>query len=146
LKIYRFKIVNRRDRNNWKILEVAGNMTLYNFAKRIVKVFNFDFDHCFCFTSNLKNPHQPADKLFELFADLDDVENTEGAFGVKGYSIDDAFEKVGDKMLFLFDYGDGWLFDIKCIDNSEEVIRTSRNFWKLIETHGENPEQYPNWD
>lgn len=146
MKIHKFKIVNKRDRKNWKILEVPGNMSLYYFAEKIIKTFGFNFDHCFCFTSNLDNPHKPAKKLFELFVDIDEVENTEGAMGVKKYFITDAFEKTRDKMLFLFDYGDGWMFEVECLDNSEDAIRTTRNYWKLIETHGEDPEQYPNYD
>lgn len=146
MKIFKFKIINKRDKRNWKVLEVPENMSLYTFAEKIIKSFGFDFDHSFCFTSKLDNPSGPAEKLFELFVDLDDVENTEGAKGVRKYFISDAFEKKGDKMLYLFDYGDGWEFLLECLDNTEDVIRTSRNYFKLVESHGEDPEQYPNWD
>ena len=146
MKIYVFKITNKADAKNYKIIEVPENMSLYNFANKIVKSFHFDFDHSFGFSSNLINFYKPAKKLFELFTDLDDVEHTPGAKGVKKYFISDAFDNQGDKMLFLFDYGDNWEFIIECIVNSQQVVNASGNYFKLIEFHGDDPEQYPDYD
>jgi hypothetical protein len=127
------------------VLEVGENMTLYDFAKVIVRSFSFDFDHAFGFSSNLDHFYKPAEKLFELFADLENVEQTPGSKGVKRYFVSDAFEKKGDKMLFLFDYGDDWQFDVSCLDNSEKIHSASRKYYKLIESHGDDPEQYPDY-
>lgn len=49
-------------------------------------------------------------------------------------------------MLFLFDYGDSWHFILECLDDSEKVLKIPRNYYKLYESHGEDPEQYPPLD
>ncbi|MEN8253186.1 MAG: hypothetical protein ABFQ62_02295 [Patescibacteria group bacterium] len=59
--------------------------------------------------------------------------------------MSDLFEK-NKKMLFLFDYGDSWHFILECLDDSEKVLKIPRNYYKLYESHGEDPEQYPPLD
>lgn len=144
MKIYTFKITNKRDKKNTKIVEAPGNMKLEVFAKKIIESFGFDFDHMFAFSSNLTNPYGPAEKLFEAFVDYGD-EATEGAKSVKLFMISDAFEKIGDKMLYLFDYGDGWKFIVEVIEE-KTVMRTSKNMFVLRDSTGDDPEQYPDYD
>jgi len=139
------KITNKRDKANYKILEVSENMTLYKLAEIIVKMFGFYFDHCFGFYDNLENPFD-SKEIYELFTDMDEVEHTSGAKGVqKYYFVSDLFEN-NNKMLFLFDYGDGWEFILEMMDNSQKVLGVPKNYYKLYETHGEDPEQYPDLD
>jgi hypothetical protein len=66
------------------------------------------------------------------------------ARGVKGVPITEAFPKLGKKMLFLFDYGDEWRFiiELKAIQPAEPRAR----YPKVVESVGEAPEQYPEWD
>lgn len=47
-------------------------------------------------------------------------------------------------MMFLFDYGDEWLFLLECmkISDSIEKIRYPR----IIEKVGKEPKQYPDYD
>jgi hypothetical protein len=103
MQLIKLKVINKRDIKNFKILEVPGNMTLYKFAEVIVKSFGFYFDHCFGFYDNFDNPSKST-KIFELFTDLEDVEHTPNAKGVKKYYfVGNLFEK-NKRMLFLFDY------------------------------------------
>ena len=61
--------------------------------------------------------------------------------GVKNTKIMQAFKNPGEKMLFLFDYGDGWRFvvELREIKNAEK--------WDLkpviLESIGKAPMQYP---
>src|SRR4029077_4486478 len=120
-----------------------ANMTLYKFAEVIVKRFGFYFDHPFGFYDNLESPFN-SKEIYELFTDLDDVEHTPGAKGVqKYYFVSDLFENR-KKMLFLFDYGDTWEFIVEILDDSQQVLDVPKNYYKLYESHGEVPEQYPN--
>jgi hypothetical protein len=63
------------------------------------------------------------------------------ARSVKRTRIVDAFPAIGDKMTFLFDYGDEWLFRIEVIDrrSKEPKVRYPR----LLKKSGVAPEQYP---
>ena len=49
-------------------------------------------------------------------------------------------------MLFLFDYGDNWNFILELLDKSERVYEVPKNYFKVYESHGEDPEQYPEVD
>ena len=91
-------------------IEIPENATLYRLARFIVKAYDFDFDHCFGFYSDIvDNFYHDSKRKYELFADLDDCEPTD-AKSVKNTKISYVWKKIGDKMMFLFDYGDGWRF------------------------------------
>lgn len=88
-------------------IQIAETKSLYNFAKVIIQAFDFYFDHCFGFYSDF-NRLQDSEKAYELFYDLDDVETpAPHVKSVKRTKIQQVFKQPGDKMLFLFDYGDG---------------------------------------
>lgn len=145
MKLIKIKITNKRDTFNYKILEVSANMTLYKFAEVIVKRFGFYFDHPFGFYDNVESPFK-SKVIYELFTDLDDVEHTPEARGVqKYYFVSDLFENR-KKMLFLFDYGDNWEFILDLLDDSQQVLDVPKNYYKLYESHGEDPEQYSDID
>ncbi|MEK6646394.1 MAG: hypothetical protein AABY84_06960 [Candidatus Firestonebacteria bacterium] len=120
-------------------IQIPETKSLYNFAKVITQAFGFYFDHCFGFYNNFKKYHD-SDKMYELFTDIGE-DPSPGAKGVKNTKIKQAFKKVGEQMLFLFDYGDGWNFivELKEIKNAEK--------WDLkpviLESIGKSPMQYP---
>lgn len=122
-------------------IQIAETKSLYNFAKVITQSFDFYFDHCFGFYSNFERP-QNSEKAYELFYDLDDVEPpAPHVKSVKRTKIQQVFKQPGDKMLFLFDYGDGWQFTVEL----EEIKQADK--WDLksviLESVGKAPVQYP---
>ena len=129
-------------------IQIAETKSLYNFAKIITQAFDFYFDHCFGFYSDLEKYHE-SENAYELFYDLDEVEPpAPHVKGVKRTKLQQAFKKQGDTMLFLFDYGDGWHFFVEL----EEIKQAEK--WDLkpviLESIGKAPEQYPpcedEWD
>ena len=145
MKLIKLKVTNNDDKANYKIIEVPTNMILYKFAEVLVKRFGFYFDHAFGFYDNLENPFD-SKEIYELFTDLEDVETTPNAKGVqKYYFVSDLFER-NKKMLFLFDYGDNWEFILELLDDSQEVLSVPKSYYKLYESHGEDPDQYPEVD
>ncbi|MEA1896695.1 MAG: hypothetical protein U9N53_03415 [Bacteroidota bacterium] len=122
-------------------IQIAETKSLYNFAKVITQAFDFYFDHCFGFYNDFNRP-QDSEKAYELFYDLDDVEPpAPHVKSVKRTKIQQVFKQPGDKMLFLFDYGDGWQFTVEL----EEIKQAEK--WDLkpviLESIGEAPLQYP---
>ena len=95
----------------YRVLALPDSDTLYSFGLAILDSFGFAFDHPFGFYNNLKRYYQST-VAYELFAD--DPESRfgipEGVRGVKKTRLNQAFGSTGQKMLFLFDYGDGWHF------------------------------------
>ena len=62
------------------------------------------------------------------------------AKGVKKVKISQAFRHIGEKMIFLFDYGDGWQFTVELKE------RRNAEKWDLkpviLESIGKAPLQY----
>lgn len=120
-------------------IQIAPTKTLYNFAKVITQAFDFEFDHCFGFYDTLKD-RKNSKKMFELFVDIGE-ESRPQAKGVKKTKISQAFHNIGEKMIFLFDYGDGWQFNVELL----EICKNTKGYLmpKVLESIGEAPMQYP---
>lgn len=138
-KIYTFKI--SVDNKIFRIIEIKGEKNLYDLASCIVKSFDFDMDHAFGFYNNIKDLYS-SDEIYELFVDMDDCEPNEKAQGVKKTKIYSVFE-AKKKMVFLFDYGDEWIFLVECKGISEPLEKTK--YPRVIEKVGKSPEQYPDY-
>jgi hypothetical protein len=52
--------------------------------------------------------------------------------------------RPGVTMTYVYDFGDHWEFDVNLerIDPADRRMRT----YRILEAHGESPEQYPSWD
>lgn len=121
-------------------IRMAETKSLYSFAKVITQAFGFFFDHCFGFYNNFEHYHDST-KAFELFADIGEEPLRPTTKGVKKTRLQSVFKRPGEKMLFLFDYGDGWRF----VAELKEITRAER--WDLkpviLERIGKAPVQYP---
>jgi len=124
-------------------IQIAPTKSLYNFAKVITQAFDFEFDHCFGFYDTLKD-RKNSKKAFELFVDIGEEPSGAMTKGVKKIRISQAFKTIGEKMIFLFDYGDGWQFNVEF-----KEIRNAQK-WdlkpKVLEGVGKSPLQYPPCD
>ena len=126
----------------YREISLLTSQTLSTLARVIVNSFGFYFDHPFGFYDNLDNTFE-SENIFELFTDLPEVEHTKGAFGVTYVKISRAFDRVGKKMKFLFDYGDGWQFITELLEI--KPANRSRKNPRVIKKVGIAPEQYPEY-
>lgn len=139
--ILRARFVN--DKKIVRYIHVLPNSTLYNCAFAIVDAFGFAFDHCFGFYDKL-NQYQNtsgATKRYELFSDLDEEEGIEpkcpGTYKTK---IKQLWQEVGDTWIFLFDYGDNWLFEVRLEETNPKLQGV--NYPHVLNKIGKAPEQY----
>lgn len=127
----------------YRDIEIEGSKSLYNLAQAIIAAFNFDFDHAFGFYSGLTRAKMwRTDPRYELFADMGETDP--GVLGVKKTKIADAFPAVGHKMIFLFDYGDEWLFRVSLKTLGAKHAKTK--YPRVVASKGEAPHQYPDPD
>lgn len=121
-------------------IQIAGNKTLYNLARVITKAFGFYFDHCFGYYCNFNNLRDSI-RGYELFVDIDEEPLSPHFKGVKKMKIAKAFINPGERMLFLFDYGDEWRFAVEL----KEIKEIDENNIKIavLESIGKAPPQYP---
>src|SRR3989338_6479582 len=121
-------------------IQIAGTKSLYNFAEVLTNAFDFHFDHCFGFYER-REGHFFSGKAFELFMDIGEDPTVAGARGVKKTKIKQAFKSPGEKMIFLFDYGDAWQFEVEL----KEIKPSEKGNLKsmVLEKVGEAHLQYP---
>lgn len=145
MKTYILKTDLFREKNIIREIEVTENINLYKLAEAIVSAYDFNFDHAFGFFSTIGERYFDSKRKYELFADMEDegVEPT-GAESVKKTKIGEVWKNIGDKMLFLFDYGDDWLFVVELIGFGEKEAKTK--YPRMIKSAGKAPEQYSEID
>ncbi|MBF0489643.1 MAG: hypothetical protein HQL15_03370 [Candidatus Omnitrophica bacterium] len=140
--IFDVSVINRENKKAVRRIQIAETKSLYNFAKVITQAFDFYFDHCFGFYDNLKKPEMK--EAYELFVDIGEGSTYSFAKGVKKTKISKVFKAVGKRMIFLFDYGDGWQFTVEL----KEICQAEK--WdlkpKILESIGDAPLQYPPLD
>lgn len=120
-------------------IAIREEQSLYVFARAITKAFDFYFDHCFGFYSNFNSYHDSFDS-YELFVDIGEERTNSKTRGVKKTRIKDVFYEY-KKMLFLFDYGDGWKFIVEREGIKEAV--NNQKYPYILEKIGKPLPQYP---
>ena len=126
-------------RGIYRYIEIAGSTSLYKLAEAINRAFDFAFDHAFGFYSKLTGNYYDSPVKYELFADMGDP--SEGALSVRKTSVAEAYPKDKAKLLFLFDYGDEWLFRTERLGSGPRVPKA--RYPRVVKSVGEAPEQYP---
>ena len=123
----------------YRDIELPSGASLEDLAAAIVDAFGFDLDHAFGFYSNLEGDHYRSEERYELFADLGEA--SEGVRSVRRTKLSAAFPEVGKKMLFLYDYGDEWLFTVGLIGLGRREPKAA--YPRVVKRVGEAPPQYP---
>lgn len=108
---YEFDVFHEEDGTR-KIIKANGSDSLYKLAEIIVNEFGFEMDHCFGFYSDFEKLSNSS-KVYELFVDAEAETICPNSKSVKKTRINQVFQKTGEMMLFLFDYGDNHRFAVK---------------------------------
>ena len=126
----------------YREIEIESGRSLYDLAAAIVSAFDFDLDHAFGFYSNLRGNYGKSPRKYELFADRGEGDPDD--MGVETTPMSAAFPRVGAKMLFLFDYGDDWRFNVEMIGAGEKVPKG--HYPRVLSKVGDAPIQYPAYE
>ena len=124
-----------------RTIDISGKSSLETLAESIISAYGFDMDHAFGFYNNLSH-HYESDEAYSLFADMDLDAPSDGK-SVRKNKVSTTFapEKT---MLFLFDYGDEWIFYVECL--SVNAAEKGTTYPAIVGSKGEAPEQYPTYD
>lgn len=147
MKTYIIRAKLEFQKRTYRDIEVPADITLYKLAKAILDSFHFDFDHMFGFGnkpgfyhSDVQYELKPEDDIIDFIRGKEkpgDVEETE-------LRTVPFFQKMKDKMYFLFDFGDDWKFEIELINFGE--FERKKKYPIVLKINGEAPEQYPELD
>jgi len=142
MKTYIFKILLFYKPKIIREIEILEDINLYKLAEAIITAYGFDFDHAFGFFNKISERYFDSERKYELFADIEEegIEPT-GAESVKKTKIPQVWKNIGDKMLFLFDYGDNWLFVVELVGFGKK--ESKMKYPRVLKKVGKAPEQYP---
>lgn len=118
----------------YRHIQISASATLFRLHQAILNAFEFDDDHMHAFFMDNKlwsqwdcyvsSRSEPTDRLS------------------KRYSLQKAGLAKGKRFLYLFDFGDEWVFQCKVLREVDEKT----DIPCVIRSVGEAPEQYPNYD
>ena len=142
--IIRAKVAH--DKRTYRDIELPHNDTCYKLAKAILDSFNFEMEHLFGFGNNPRNYYQSVEQItYQPYGENDPFAKMfgeENEANVEKIKISDVyfFQQIKDKMSFLFDYGDDWMFEIelRSFGEKEKGVKYPR----VLKSNGEAPKQY----
>jgi hypothetical protein len=141
--IFKVQLLGRR--NVSRTIEIPEAFSLYRLAEAVIGAFGFDFDHAFGFFDSDQGLGHifAAERKYDLFTDMieqgQDIEPT-GAGSVKKTMVSEVWQKPGDRMIMLFDYGDDWRFNV--LLKAMGVEETKKKYPAVLEKTGRAPKQY----
>ena len=129
---YQLKIESAFNRNIYRIMEISGDRTFAELSDCILDAFEFDKDHLYMFSLNRKA------------YDPNGIYHPMGKQGKRAdrVRLQDVNPVVKNKYLYLYDFGDDWMFYITVMKVNETDLKIPA---KITFRQGELC-QYPNWD
>jgi hypothetical protein len=118
----------------WRLIAMSDDDTLDDLATAILRSLRFDFDHLYEFVYRDRMGATAAIKHPEM---------DEGPWTTQ-VTIGELPMEPGQAMVFHYDFGDNWRFDVKLerIEPLDAGIKAPA----ILEKHGKSPKQYPDWD
>jgi hypothetical protein len=118
----------------WRTIALSSEDTLHDLHRAIQRAFKFDEDHLYAF---FMDNRRWSDYSFEH-------PYSEDAPSADEVLIGDLDLIVNQSILYLFDFGDEWTFDVRLVEirTDEPLLPTP----KIVERKGRSPEQYPRYD
>jgi hypothetical protein len=129
-----FVFIVSLDKKIWRRIAVSSNDVLDDLHDAIQAAFKFDNDHLYQFS--FRNRFGTTQTVVHPMC--------EEEFSTDEFKIENLPLRIGEKMEYLFDFGDNWQFAVEL----EEIQPPNPKFKeaKILEKQGKSPEQYPNWE
>ncbi|WP_399538164.1 plasmid pRiA4b ORF-3 family protein, partial [uncultured Paenibacillus sp.] len=131
--VYTFKV--KLSKSVWRKIELSHNHSLYDLHIAIQDAFDFGNDHLYAFY--IGGSERTGNPIYC-------PEAAEGKADTLFVKVSDVSLYIGASMLYLFDFGDEWRFDVELVHIEEDAPLPLKP--TIVESKGEAPEQYPLWD
>ncbi len=122
-------------------IEIAGSQTLTDLARAILAAYEFDEDHLWSFFLSGK----PWDRKTEYALIAEPGLPGERPPRLAGKHTLRDVTLPRHEFIFLFDYGDEWMFGVKLTGTSKE-LETKARYPRVVASQGDAPPQYPDLD
>ncbi len=146
--VYKFRAEYLLKKPVWREIELLGKQTFLDLAITIIESMGWEDDHMhgFEFPGHDKPDPLLTGSSIEFFAPGWD-DDPHPTFKTDDIKIRDVDYVKHPKLNFIFDYGDGHMFNIifKGARNIKRKEKVS-GFPRVIDQRGVAPEQYPNYE
>ncbi len=122
----------------WRLIAIPAESTLDELIHLVLRSVKFDSDHLYEF--------KYRDRMgAETSARHPGMEEGPWADQIK---IGTLPLEPGQSMQLMYDFGDNWKFTVKLVrvEQTDAKAKAKDKKPRILETHGEAPPQYPNWD
>lgn len=134
--VYTFKVYLKHAKKIWRRIQLSGDFTMYSLHLAILEAYGFDNDHLYAFFLDAK--------MYSSAQRLDDPDRGgTGPFSTE-YAIEELDFSINTKIAYVFDFGDRWEFELIVEDINADGKEMKH--YVIIESKGESPEQYPDYD
>jgi len=130
--VYTFKV--SLSKSLWRKISVSHQHSLYNLHMVIQEAFDFDNDHLYAFY--VGGNQRTGKPIYCTGTESEGVTAEET-------TIADLGLYMGQKLLYLFDFGDEWKFDVELLSIDKNSVLPIHPV--IIEAKGGSPEQYHRW-
>ena len=122
--------------DDWKAtIEIDSSSTLEDLHFIIQDAVEFDNDHLYEFYVSR------TERSYKRVRYDDENE------GIYDITLDDLFPlEKNNKLFYLFDYGDHWLFRILKSRKKPHEPEKGKTYPHIVKQVGNKPEQYPDWE
>lgn len=129
---YQLKIVSAFENRTYRVLEIDGNRTFADLSDAILDAFDFDHSHLYMFSRSRK-PYDPNGIYHPM---------SEGDTLADEVRLQDVKLVVRNKYLYLYDFGDEWMFYVTVtgIRETDQEIPVT-----MLQSQGDLC-QYPDWE
>ena len=125
----------------YRVIRISAAASLDDLHLAIQHVFDFGNDHLYAFFLNAKTNYTAGNVYADPRGTI-----TEPDYPADLVSLREIGLYPGKELLYLFDFGDNWQFWVQILAIQDTTEITPDITFKLIETKGEAPDQYPNWE
>ena len=157
MRTFIFKVKLREDRRIWRMIEALEGQTLDDLHWAIQEAYGFDGDHLYSYFMSGKSWDLSAYEYYHPEAaprDEVEVRMREMASKIRGrfpeprlpateVKLESLSLKPRQRFLYLFDYGDEWLFEVEFVG---EGVSQEADYPRVVGSRGESPQQYEFYD
>ncbi|MFH1320822.1 MAG: plasmid pRiA4b ORF-3 family protein [Bacteroidota bacterium] len=139
MKVYRFRVVIEDDNEIFRDIEVTANQTFKDFHIAIQKAFGFDGSQMASFYLSDKDWNKGEEVTLYNMNEEEDADKEE-ILVMNQTKLSALIKKVNQKVLYVFDFLNGWTFYIELIKIASQKVEI--DYPVCVKSVGKAPDQY----
>lgn len=144
-RVYIFKVALKDDKRTWRRIAMRGDQTLDSLHEAIFEAFDRDEEHLYTFyfpkpESRGRDRWHDAREYAHPYILEDNPFGDRDLHNAAETRLDELKLEKGQKLDYLFDFGDSWWHEIT-VEKTDGEVETGL-YPRIVEKRGESPPQY----